>query len=295
MKNLVLSTIGCFLFILPAFAQNAPRPEDHFWRRKVVNRIDLNEKVNFPLIVRESQLYADNGQYPERNGIIVALFNGLKDGAYQAYDPDSLNRPMTWEDVRAKIREFEGKLTGEGAGIDEPGGDGSDFEDFSAEDDFEDDFGGDFEDDFGGEFEDDFGGDLAEDALPGAEFAGSEIDYGPYEQVIQFVENRIFDKVSSNMVYDIEFIQVIWTAPGDVVPEEYLCTFRYKEVSEMFENTQWKNRFNDAEYRNLREAFELRLFHSYIIEISGDGMQELQESEYRRQKLVEFEHHLWSY
>ena len=119
MKNLVLSTIGCLLFILPAFGQNAPRPEDHFWRRKVVNRIDLNEKINFPLIIRERKLYADNWQCSEKNGVVVALFNGLKYGKYQAYDPDSLNTPLTWEDVRKKIREFDGKLTGEGTEVDE--------------------------------------------------------------------------------------------------------------------------------------------------------------------------------
>ena len=294
MKNLVLSTIGCLLFILPAFGQNAPRIEDHFWRRKVVNRIDLNEKINFPLIYRESKLYVDNGQFPEKNGVVVALFNGLRDGLYQAYDPDSLNKPLTWEDVRQKIREFDGKLTGEGTELDEDTGDGSDFEDFPADggDDFEeDDFDGGFDE---GDFGDDFDTVKEEDDLD-VEEGPAEIDFGPYEQVIQFVENRIFDKVSSNMVYDIEFIQIIWTAPGDVVPEEYLVTFRYKDVLPMLEATQWKNRFNDAEYRNLREAFELRLFHSYITEVSGDGMQNLAEAEYRRQKLVEFEHHLWSY
>jgi len=69
MKNLFLSVIGCIVFIIPAFAQEsgntddetvavqtftpiAPRPEDHFWRRKVVNRIDLNEKMNAPFIKR---------------------------------------------------------------------------------------------------------------------------------------------------------------------------------------------------------------------------------------------------
>lgn len=308
MKNLFLSVIGCIVFIIPAFAQEesgseeegvkiqtfspmAPRREDHFWRRKVVNRIDLNEKMNAPFIKRESPHYADNDQYSEKEGIVMALFNGLKAGKYNAYDPDSLSKPMAWEDVLQKIREKEGELTGEGGDFDGEG-DGSDFEEYDSDGEGfeEEDYGGfdeDFEDEFGGDAGSD---DLEEDAAPTSEF-----DSGPYESVIQFVENRIFDKVRSDMVYDIEYVEIIWTDPGEALPEEKLCTFRYKEILETLETAQWKNRFNDAEYRNLREAFELRLFHSYIIDISSQGMRTKQEAEYRRQKLVEFEHHLWSY
>ena len=54
------------MFSLEALAQHPPRIEDHFWRRKVVNRIDLNEKINAPLIKRESPYYTDNDQYTDK-------------------------------------------------------------------------------------------------------------------------------------------------------------------------------------------------------------------------------------
>jgi len=117
----------------------------------------------------------------------------------------------------------------------------------------------------------------------------------PFERVIHFVEDRIFDKNRSDMVYDIQFIEIVWVDPNETLPERVLCTFRYEDVVETLASTQWKNRFNDAEYKNMREVFELRMFHSYIINLSGEGIVTLDEAEYRRQQLVEFEHHLWSY
>ncbi|GAB4404183.1 MAG: hypothetical protein OHK0039_04230 [Bacteroidia bacterium] len=282
-------------FCLQAVAQFPPRPEDHFWRRKVVNRIDLNEKINFPLIRQESGYYVD-GQYAEKNGIIAALFNGLKAGEYTAYDPDSLKKPLTYEDVVRKMQEIEGSLEGESDFDEEYAedtGDGGDFESFEGED-TGDDWG--FEDeDFGTEdYADETTGGF-DDLGGGVDVDGYRFDTAPFESVIQFVENRIFDKTRSDMVYDIEFIEIIWTDPGEALPEKRFCTFRYKDVLKTLDQTQWKNRFNDAEYKTMREIFELRLFHSYMIDVSGDLIRALPDAEDRRQKLVEFEHHLWCY
>lgn len=291
MKKYVLVSTICIICVVQAFAQAGPRIEDHFWRRKVLNRIDLNEKINAPLIKRETPFYTDNSQYSEKEGLIMALFNGLKQGKYVAYHPDSLESPLSYDDVLKRIKDFEGSLEGE---FDDDFGDGEEgFDSFGGED-AEDEWPGFAEE--GEEGLDGLGEDIGGDALPDVSnpFMG-DFDPGPYENVIHFVEDRIFDKSRSDMVYNIQFIEIIWTDPGETLPEKNLCTFAYKDVLETLDNSQWKNRFNDAEYKTLREVFELRLFHSYIIDISGVGIRSLQEAEYRRQKIVEFEHHLWSY
>lgn len=269
-----------------------PREDDHFWRRKVVNRIDLQEKINQPLTKRESSYYieepGEEAQYPQKNGLVMALFDGLKKGQFLAYKQDSLGSPMTYDEVVAKIKKFEG----------DEGGD--DFDDGFGGDDGFDDFEGDDLD--GDDFSDGDGwfgdeeGEGGDDDLEGdnSGYAG-DFDPGPYENVIQFVEDRIFDKVRSDMVYDIQFVEIIWTDPGESLPEKYLCTFKYKDIIKQLGDAQWKNRFNDAEYRTLREIFELRLFHSFITEVSGVGVNSLAESEKRRKRIVEFEHNLWSY
>lgn len=282
------------------------RVDDHFWRRKVVNRIDLTEKINFPLIKREHNFYDDesqyNSQYTEKKGLIVALFNGLKQGKYVAYKSDSINVSLGYDGVMELIQEINGSV-----GADDLWGDTEEdggFDDFGGEEDEGDDWGfGDSGDDegddwgFGDDGGDDEFGTLEEegDDLGEPEVPVEEFDPEPFENVIHFVEDRIFDKTRSDMVYDIQLLEIIWTDPAGILPEKSLCVFRYNEVLETLENAQWKNRFNDAQYKTLREIFELRLFHSYIMNVSGVGVIDLNESEQRRQQLVEFEHHLWSY
>lgn len=267
-----------------------PRMEDHFWRRKVVNRIDLTEKINEPLVASEQMsLYgptAYGGAYGERNGVVQALVNGLKSGKYLAYDPDSLTKSLTYDDVVKKAQAQEGG--GSGGGDDWDSGDEG-FDDFSAEEDFgSDDFGGD------GEGGDDLEGDTDPFAA-GASADEGDFSLAAYETVIQFIEDRIFDKNRSDMVYDIQYIQLVWIDPSETLPDKNFVCFKYSDILETLEDTQWKNKYNDAEYRNMREIFELRLFNSYIINVSGRGVRTLEESDFRRNQLVEFEHHLWSY
>lgn len=271
-------------------ARIPPRVDDHFWRRKVVNRIDLTEKINEPLTASESPGLYGNPAYGETQGVIVALVNGLKSGKYLAYHPDSLNKSLTYEDVVKIAQQIEGGDGGDGESFDE---EDSGFDDFEGGDDF----GG---DEFGGdEFGDDMGdGGTEGDSDPASPAGGAvegDFSISAYETALEFIEDRIFDKNRSDMVYDIQFLRLVWVDPGETLPDKNFVCFRYADVLETLEDTQWKNKFNDAEYRNMREIFELRLFNSYIINVSGRGVRDLEESDFRRNQLVEFEHHLWCY
>ena len=266
-----------------------PRVEDHFWRRKVVNRIDLEEKINVPLTQVEDLNIYGNPAFGETKGVIAALINGLKSGKYLAYRYDSLNKALTYDDVVKWAKSIEG---GNSGGDDDWGtDDGGGFDDFDAGDDFADD-----EFDMGG----DDGGfdDLEGDTDPfGASAGGGGGDFSlaPYESVLEFIEDRIFDKNRSDMVYDVQYLRLVWTDIAETLPDQNFIVFRYGDILETLEDTQWKNKFNDAEYRNLREIFELRLFNSVIFNVSGRGVKTLAEADFRRNQLVEFEHHLWSF
>ena len=272
-------------------ARIPPRVDDHFWRRKVVNRIDLTEKINEPLTYSESPGLYGNPAYGETQGIITALINGLKSGKYLAYHPDSLNKSLTYEDVVKMASQIEGTNGESDESFDEEGGG---FDEFDGGDDFGgDDFGG------GDEFGDDLGGGTEGDSDPAGGAAGAAVEgdfsYAAYESALEFIEDRIFDKNRSDMIYDIQFVRLVWVDPGETLPDKNLVCFRYADILETLEDTQWKNKFNDAEYRNMREIFELRLFSSYIINVSGRGVRTLEEADFRRNQLVEFEHHLWCY
>ncbi len=298
MRRFAITALLLAGFGLSSMAQIDIRPDDHFWRRKVVHRLDLREKMNVPLTKRENKFYTDESQFAQKDGLVMALFNGLKEGHFVAYHPDSLKTPLSYEEVLQRINTFNGAFTsdgfddGFGASFDDAGGDGG----LGGEDDgfFG---GGGFEDDgFSDDGFDDFPGDDLGGSAAGPMLGGGDFDPAPFENVIQFVEDQIFDKVRSDMVYNIQFFEIIWTDPGEVLEDKSLCVIAYNDaVKDALDNAQWKNRFNDAEYKTLREVFELRLFSSFIINVSGAGSITLQEAEYRRQKMVEFEHHLWNY
>ena len=274
--RLILLCMGT-LIVVEVFAQPETRTEDHFFRRRVVNRIDLSEKINRPLTQRSAATYANSQSY-QRQGLIAALMHGFREGKYVGYQHDNLKEPLDFTSVTERMNDFDfngssGDLEGEEEDeIEDPDDEWEPFLDDP--------------DDLSSVFPNEPSTLSYNDPLE---------DLGAYETVVQFVEDRIFDKKLGKWIYKIDQIQIIWADPGETLPDKYLVSFRYDDVKDLLDEVLWVNRFNDAEQRTLKEIFELRLFHSYIIDISGSGIASLAEAEYRRQKLVEFEHHLWSY
>jgi hypothetical protein len=66
-------------------------------------------------------------------------------------------------------------------------------------------------------------------------------------------------------------------------------------VIAVLDETQWKNKFNDAEDRSIREIFDQRIFNSLVMNSSQTKSNGPRDAETRRQQMIEFEHHLWSY
>lgn len=260
-----------------------PREDDHFQRWLVVNRIDMDEKINQPIVATQNPgLYAES-RYGETQGLITALVNGLKSGKYLAYDADSLNKTLTYEDVvtlAQRINGEEEEIIEDPFGED-PFGDDPWYEGESEYMESENESSGEFS-----LFEGD--SDPSEDNPYGFSLA-------PFETALEFIEARIFDKNRSAIVNDVQYIRLVWVDPGETLPDKNFICLKYADVLETLEDTQWKNKFNDAENRNLREVFEMRMFSGFVTNVSGRGVRTLEESDFRRNQLVEFEHHLWSY
>lgn len=276
------------------YAQFPPRVEDHFWRKKVVLTIDLREKLNL-LIERGQEGYrlytnystdpiTDKSPFSNREGAIVALLKGFKDGKFVGYSPKNLSQQVSFEEFDARSRRIESGGEAVEGGEEGMGG--------------EDDFGG---DDFGGdEFgADDLGGGI--DAAPTAEGAAtpsSEKGFPYlkfYRTKLRIIEDRIFDKNRSDMYYDMQYLCLVQVDPKGALADEDAVCFRYKDVMDVMDDTQWRNRANDAEDRSMREIIELRRFYGYVTVVSGDESRTLNEAELRRQQMIEFEHHLWTF
>jgi hypothetical protein len=300
MKNLLLKIAGCVCLCLSFSllrAQPDVRKEDYFWSKRVVNRIALGEKINRPLVTHQSDYYS-GGAYSETQGIVVSLVNGVKKGKYLAYHPDDWSRRMNYEDLEARMKEFDQALSGTPDWAME-----SDESSFAYENNssgFSDEFSQEWKANDGWAHEvpeqvivDEWGSTITTEQ-PRQE-SPYEVDFAAYEEAIHLVEDWIFDKNTSNMVKKIDFFEIIWVDPSGILPDKVLARFKYDDVRDQLDQTMWKNRFNDAEIRSLKEVFELRLFNGFMINVGGEGIMTLQEADRRKQEMIEFEHHLWNY
>jgi|GEM_PF-114564 len=139
-----------------------------------------------------------------------------------------------------------------------------------------------------------------------------QVEYFPKELVIlEIKEDFIFDRKRSRAYNDIQALTIIIpaekTARGFDVP---VASFRYKDVDKYFRSNPtkfiWYNSINQAQHKNMADAFDLRLFNARLIKQSNAndaflsdiyqgekaGLVKSQQLEY---KLMEFEHNLWEY
>ena len=129
---------------------------------------------------------------------------------------------------------------------------------------------------------------------------------------LELTEDIVFDKHHSVLERKIVAISVFVPADhyenikGIQLP---VATFDYKECQRLFENEPvaaiWFNQNNDSAHLNLADAFELRLFSSYLIKVSnpnndyivdkygGDPYMGITGSQIEEMQLMEFEHNLW--
>lgn len=279
-----------FLFAGNAAAQSNLREDDHFTRTLAVSRIDLDEKLNKPIAeATDPALYADASQA----GMIDALMRGLKEGRYMAYHPDTLNKAIAWDDVKVICEQMYGTEDEEDA-----------FETREVDDEFCDWCGEDEEEEWVS-YDDvpsdsdpfDIGEESYLESIGGYTDDGNfgDVLLAPMSSVVELIENRIFDKNRSDMVYDIKYIRLVWIDPGETLPDQNVICLKYQDVVETLEACRWTNRFNEAEHRNLREVLEMRMFNSYDTQTGSRSYRTLAQSEYHRNQQIAFEHHLWSY
>jgi hypothetical protein len=132
-----------------------------------------------------------------------------------------------------------------------------------------------------------------------------------YEMEVK--EDMIFDKKRSRMYHDIKSIAILVpsTLPSNTSGiEKPVGYFKYSDLVKVFranpENAIWFNPENDAQHKNLADAFELWLFNSYITKVSNAGDSRLDDiyggaqqgilaAQQTSADLIEYEYNLWSF
>ncbi|MBX0334874.1 gliding motility protein GldN [Pontibacter sp. HSC-14F20] len=250
-----------------------PIPEsDVLFKKTVWRKIDLREKQNRPL-------------FSENREITKVLIDAVKSGELVAYKTDSVNVPLTRE-------EFLANMTGKdmGGGLTE--------EEIAAG------FGQEEEE------EDAWGAALGTTATQDAAPVSNEF-FAKQLYLLELKENVVFDKKRSRMYHDIQTISI--KVPATLNPlgfEQTVGSFKMSDLVKVFRNNPetaiWYNAQNDAQHKNLADAFDLWLFSSYITKISnpndralgdiyGGGKKGLLAAQEALEALIEYEYSLWSY
>ena len=263
---------------------NSVRPiheSNIMYKSRIWRRMDLKEKQNQPF-------------FSKNNEITKFLMEGVTSGVLTAYKDDSLTTKLTKEQFMANLKmenmdaglSDEEKKAGFGTKAAASGDDG-----------------------WGDTKTPAAGGAAA--ATPAAA-AGEEVYTYNANQltVLDIMEDAIFDKQRSRLYFDIQSITIIiasnQTTKGFDVP---VASFKYKELDRYFRSNPkciYYNAQNQAQHKNMADAFDLRLFFARIRKESNaldndlndiyhgekQGLIKSQQAEF---KLMEYEHNLWEY
>lgn len=284
----VIGVVAGMLFSVGAIAQQVsttvasnpsarPIPEhDILFKKTVWRKIDLREKMNQPM-------------FSQNREITKVIIDAVKSGELTAYKNDSVSTPLTRE-------EFMGNMTPkEGAG------------EALTEEEIAAGFGKKAQ----AEEDDAWGAALGSKATNNNAGPISNEFFANQLYLLELKENVVFDKKRSRMYHDIQTISI--KVPSTLNPlgfEQVVGTFKMSDLAKLFkanpETAIWYNAQNDAQHKNLADAFELWLFSSYITKISntgdrdlatlyGGGKKGLYAAQQAAEALIEFEYSLWSY
>jgi hypothetical protein len=271
------------------------RPIDEsnvMWKKRLWRRMDLNEKQNQPF-------------FSKGNEITKYLMEWVQSGVLQPYKNDSLKTKMTKED-------FLKNLVVEASAGNDALSDAEKAAGFGTESTGGATAGG---DDGWGDPKPKTpatGGTAANDGFsnPKPVSVGGDLYFAKELSVLEIREDAIFDKQRSRLYFDIQSITIIIPANRTAAGfDKTVASFKYKDLDKLFRsnpNCVYYNEQNEAQHKNMADAFDLRLQHARLIKIGnskdddldtvyGGTKQGLLMSQQEEYKLMEMEHNLWEY
>lgn len=237
------------------------------YKKSIIRSLDLREKQNLPL-------------YSSNRELVKILIDAVQAGLVDAYKNDSLDlgTKLTLDEFNEKLKEpsAQAELTDEEKSFMEAN--------------------------------------TSDDGFGAVDMSNIGPSYFTATQLykVEIKEDLIFDKQRSRMYFDILSITI--KVPSEYDPrgiEGSVACFKYKDlVEKVFKknpNAVWFNQINDAEHKNLADAFDLRLFSSKIIKVSNPKDEYLEDiynetpkqgllaSIWTEHELMEYEHNLWEF
>ncbi|MFC6996314.1 type IX secretion system ring subunit PorN/GldN [Rufibacter roseus] len=125
---------------------------------------------------------------------------------------------------------------------------------------------------------------------------------------MELKEDVVFDKKRSRLYHDPQALTLMMPSKftGSLGIEKTIASFKFSDLVKLFrahpEEAIWFNSQNNAQHKNLADAFDLWLFSSYITKVSnptgdplGNGKNGLLAAQQAMEDLIEWEYSLWSY
>jgi len=252
---------------------------DIMFRKTIWRAIDLREKQNKPM-------------FAEGKEISRVIIDAVKRGELQAYRNDSLTTTFSSKEVLSNMSYAEAS-----AGL-------SDEERAAG-------FSEDTGDDWGAPVKKGAKGKPVAKKAPAAPPSYEIRPKDMYQ--MEMKEDMIFDKKRSRMYHDIKSITLLvpsTLSSNTAGIEKTIGVFKYSDLVRVFranpDKAIWFNPQNDAQHKNLADAFELWLFNSYIVKVSNPSDSRLDEiyggqqqgilaSQQAAADLIEYEYNLWSF
>ncbi|GAB3785658.1 hypothetical protein GCM10028818_47610 [Spirosoma horti] len=141
-------------------------------------------------------------------------------------------------------------------------------------------------------------------AFSGDEYFAKELN------ILEVKEDWIFDRKRSRLYYDMQTVTLLLPADKNQAGyEKPIASFKYKDLDKLFRSDPkkfiWYNPQNQAQHKNLADAFDLRLFYGRITKVANPGdtdlvgmygdREGLLKSYQTEYELMETEHGLWEY
>lgn len=113
------------------------------------------------------------------------------------------------------------------------------------------------------------------------------VRYFGFTDVVELIEDKTFNQVTSTEQYETHYIRLVWTDPQGARPARNAVVFRYEDVAQVLDRVDIPHPRNDAARLSLRQLIDQHNFAFYPINISGNPLISLEEARQRSNQQVE--------
>lgn len=253
----------------PAHTPKMPvRPSDQLTRVTKVIRVDMGEKMNWPIgqcqipqdiFQQYSTVYSDKQCTQVRmpgncSGLVMALLMAVKGARIPAYSAQNVGMPLHFGDILQAAYRINPSVSA-------------------------------------------LGNDSLDPVFVGADHSWWEADlsvFNGFQNAFELLVDEVFDRNTGTRREFIRFIRIVWTDWEGTQPDCNMLVFRYEDVLPILDQLPITLPHNDSGNLNMRDVLEGHLYNGILIGRSGKNIQNLQAGQHEANRNTEFQNFIWN-